>query len=132
MSASPDFPTLTPDQFPILPWGWTPISPETLAGIRECGFNLAGFINPPDLDLVQQAGLKAIVFDPQVLMTGEAVSLSDQEIQKRVQALVSQVRGHPALFGYYLRDEPNVKDFPALARWLKAFRAADPSSLPYV
>ena len=60
---------LTPEQFPILPWGWTPTSPEVPAspevfeGIRECGFNLAGFVNPQDLDQVHRAGLKAIVYD---------------------------------------------------------------------
>lgn len=125
-------PLLTPEQFPILPWGWTPASPDVFAGIRECGFNLAGFVNPQDLDQVDRAGLKAIVFDHAAHVTDEAAELGAEEIAQQVQALVSRVKGHPALFGYYLRDEPGVKAYPGLARWSRAFRRADPDALPYI
>jgi hypothetical protein len=123
---------LTPEQFPILPWGWTPASLEVLEGIRECGFNLAGFVNPQDLDQVQRADLKAIVYDHATHVIDEAAEYDDKEIAQRVQALVSRVKGHPALFGYYLRDEPSAKAYPGLARWSQAFRQADPNALPYI
>jgi hypothetical protein len=123
---------LTAEQFPILPWGWTPASPEVFTGIRECGFNLAGFVNPQDLDQVQQAGLKAIVYDHATHVTDEAAEFSDEVITQRVQTLVSSVKGHPGLFGYYLRDEPGVKAYPGLARWSRAYRQADTDALPYI
>lgn len=123
---------LTAAQFPILPWGWTPASAEALRGIKECGFNLAGFVNAQDLDLAGQAGLRAIVFDPSTHVTDEAAELDDAEVARRVQALTARVKGHPALFGYYLRDEPGVKAYPGLGRWSRAFRQADPQALPYI
>lgn len=123
---------LTPEQFPILPWGWTPASPDVYEGIRECGFNLAGFVNPQDLDQVHQAGLKAIVYDHAAHVTDEAAEYHDEVITQRVRALVSRVKGHPGLFGYYLRDEPGAKAYPGLARWSRAYRQADADALPYI
>ncbi len=123
---------LTPEQFPILPWGWTPASPDVLQRIKACGFNLAGFVSPGDLDQVHRAGLKAIVYEDTAHVSDEAAEASEDEIAQRVQALVSQVKGHPALFGYYLRDEPGVKAFPGLARWSQMYRKADPDALPYI
>ena len=52
---------LLPEDFAVLPWGWTPGNRETLETIRECGFNLAGFVAPAQLDTVAAAGLKGIV-----------------------------------------------------------------------
>jgi hypothetical protein len=38
----------------------------------------------------------------------------------------------PACWGYMLRDEPNVKDFPALRKMVDEVRAAHPGKLAYV
>ncbi len=40
-----------PRQFPILAWGGSPSDPEILSGMREAGFNIAGFCRPEDLGL---------------------------------------------------------------------------------
>ena len=82
---------LTPEQFAVLPWGWTPGDAEVLTGIRECGFNLAGFVNPEHLDLVAEAGLKALVSDSGCHADDAACALSATEIASRVQAAVGKV-----------------------------------------
>ena len=38
----------------------------------------------------------------------------------------------PACWGYHLRDEPNAKDFPSLARRVAAMRKAHPGRLTYI
>ncbi len=121
-----------PEDFALLPWGWTPPTPHALAGIKECGFNLAGFISAGNLDKVAQVGLKAIVFSDDLHVTDVHAELEDAEIEARVQSLVSQVKDHPAKFGYYLRDEPGVSIFPGLARWAAALKKADPGARPYL
>jgi hypothetical protein len=125
-------PLVSPRDFVILPWSWVPAEPEILEGIRECGFNLAGFVKPDGLDAVHQAGLQCIVSDPQCHAYGDNLGLDDAEIERRVQALTMQCANHPATFGYYLRDEPPSTDYPNLARWLRAFQKADPDALPYI
>jgi hypothetical protein len=124
--------TLTPEEFAILPWGWTPPDPAALEGIRQCGFNLAGFVSPDGLDLAAEAGLKAIVSDESTHVTDAAAGWNEAEISQRVQALVKRVKGHPALYGYYLRDEPAAGIYPGLARWAAAFHAADPGAAAYI
>ncbi|MCG3150151.1 MAG: hypothetical protein PCFJNLEI_03629 [Verrucomicrobiae bacterium] len=99
---------LRPEEFVVLPWGQpprdlTPPDPTVVADLRECGFNLAGFIAPGDLDFFHAAGLPGIV-------KGD---WTDK---------------HPAAFGVYLRDEPGAQNFPDLARQV----AARPHALCYI
>lgn len=121
-----------PEDFAILPWSWTPGDLAQLEGIRDCGFNLAGFVTPESLDLVEQAGLKAVVSDGPTHVGDAEAALDDAEIAKRVQALVDRVGSHPAVFGYYLRDEPSATVFPGLGRWAAAYGAAHPAATPYI
>lgn len=123
---------LDPEQFAILPWGWTPGERGVLEDIKACGFNLAGFVAPDRLDAVAAAGLKAIVSDPSTSVSDEAAGLNEPEIANRVKSLTARVGSHPAVFGYYLRDEPKAALFPGLAKWSAAFREAAPKAKPYI
>lgn len=124
--------TVAPEDSVILPWGWTPGDLQQLEWIRECGFNLAGFVAPDDLDLVQQAGLRAFVSDPSTHVGDAEAGLDDEEIARRVGELVDRVGDHPATFGYYLRDEPSSVIYPGLGRWKAAYKAANPEQLAYI
>lgn len=123
---------LKPEEFAVLPWGWTPGEPQVLETIRACGFNLAGFVAPEHLDAVAAAGLQGIVSDPETHVSDTVAQLEDAEIERRVNALVARVGGHSALFGYYLRDEPGGSAYPGLGKWKAAFQKADPKRLAYI
>ena len=123
---------LSANEFPILPWGCTPGDRKSLESISECGFNLAGFVKPQALDAVAEAGLKAFVIDETTHVSDEAANFNPQQIEKLVKALVARTKGHKAVFGYYLRDEPGASAFAGLGRWAKAFRKAHAGSLPYI
>lgn len=124
--------SIPPDQFTILPWGGTPGDPAVLETIRDCGFNLAGFVAPEALDAVQAAGLKALVVEGSCHVGDAEANLDDAEITRRVEALVAKVKGHPAVYGYYLRDEPSTRPFAGLGKWAAAFEKAHPGALPYI
>lgn len=124
--------TVPPDQFTILPWGTTPGDPAVLETIRDCGFNVAGFVAPDSLDAVQAAGLKALVIEGSCHVGDAEANLDDAEIARRVEALVARVKDHPAVYGYYLRDEPSARPFPGLGKWAAAFERAHPRCLPYI
>jgi len=127
-----NLPQVSPKDFVILAWSWVPADQGILDGIRDCGFNVAGFVKPEGLDAVHQAGLQCIVFDPQCHVKGKNLKLDNAEIERRVRALTDRCADHPATFGYYLRDEPPSIDYPDLERWSKAFLKADPDALPYI
>ncbi|HOA72798.1 MAG TPA: hypothetical protein PL151_17430 [Phycisphaerae bacterium] len=120
---------VAPEDFAILPWSWIPNDAEMLKGIYECGFNLAGFVPVDALDAVQAAGLKAIVSG---LHVNDGPAEDPVAVEKKVSALVERVGKHPAIYGYYLRDEPNAALFPALAVYVDALRKADPAARPYI
>lgn len=127
-----EFKRVAPEDFAILPWGGTKPDPAVLREIAECGFNLAGFVPPEGLDAVQAAGLKCIVSGHNTHVGDAEAKLDEGEIAKRVEPLVKQVGKHPALFGYYLRDEPTAHAFGGLANWVAAYRKVDPDARCYI
>src|SRR5438552_2490977 len=89
------------DFFPILPWdplhGWdgqaTDWQTNGLESIAECHFNFAGFVLPKDLPKCRRLGLSAILFPSDKTVRPsqyqrEWKSLSDREIERRIQALI--------------------------------------------
>ncbi len=124
---------LTPEQFAILPWGQTPGDPDVLQTIYDCGFNLAGFVEPQDLNLVQQAGLKCIVIDKdQHPCEPQFDQMSETQIRAHVAALVKRVGQSAAVFGYYVLDEPSARLFDQLQIWVDAYRNLAPGTMPYI
>lgn len=128
----PEVKTLAPEDFLIMPWGWTPGDAQALKDIKDCGFNMAGFVAPEHVKLVQKAGLKCFVDDPTVSPFVTDENMTDAEIEKRVNAMTAKFKDNPAVYGYYVKDEPIALQFANLTRWSKAIRKADPNATPYI
>jgi hypothetical protein len=118
--------------FPIMPWNSPPIQPGVLKQIHECGFTLAGFVSPSALDQCQAEGLKAIVSDARTSSYDWAGAVDAAKARSGVSNLVHEVSNHPAVFGYYLRDEPNAAWFPNLEKVASAVREYAPGKWPYI
>jgi Beta-galactosidase len=105
---------------PILAWSGPPAAETSIDRYRElaeAGFthNFSGFSNIDSmqkaLDVAQAAGIKQFISIPELLGDPEKVA--------------GRFKDHPALAGYYLRDEPSVADFPGLAKWARRIQAVD-------
>jgi len=131
-SAAQEPPMLSAEQFTILPWSVMPGDAEVLASVRECGFNLAGFVAPEALDAVQAAGLRGLVMTGPTHVGDAEAALPEAEVARRVRALVDRTAAHPATYGYYLRDEPSAAAFAGLGRWAAAYAQAAPGKLAYI
>ena len=134
-----------PEFFPILPWdpneGWqkpfAPVKPDGLESIAECNFNMAGFVFPKDLPRCEKLGLGAVILPSEPAFTSFAYTcqwaeLSDAEIDRRVKAMVEAAGASPAIAGYFITDEPNVKLFPALGKAVAAVKRYAPGKLAYI
>jgi len=80
------------------------------------------------LDMAQAAGIQAVIIDPRIYreLPHEA------NWEATVQAVVHDYANHPALYGYYLTDEPHLRHFDALAQLTRAFETCDPDHVPYI
>lgn len=123
---------VAPEDFAILAWSRMPNDVNVLRDVYECGFNLAGMVDPEALDAVAAAGLKTLVSHPAMHVDDRRADRDETAVAQDVQAAVEQVGQHPALFGYYLRDEPSARMFPALGRYAAALRQTAPYAAAYI
>jgi hypothetical protein len=134
-----------PDFFPILPWdpyhGWDkPGRNHPLNGlesIAQCNFNMAGFVLPRDLRQCEKLRLGALLLPTDAGCTNfsffrEWENLSDAQVDERVRWLVRSGRHSPAVVGYFLTDEPGVREFAGLARAVAAVKRYAPGKLAYI
>jgi hypothetical protein len=116
---------------PVMILDSVPAEPAALEQIRACGVNIAGIARPEQLDAVHEAGLRAIVSDPR-LTTHDWSRASDETLRPDLQRLVREVNHHPAVFGYYLAENPPAQWFSGLGRMHALLRDMAPGKLPYV
>jgi hypothetical protein len=117
--------------FPIMAWDHVPNDSAVIKKIRECGFTVAGFAPPAALDACHAEGLKAVVYDARSA-NYDWTAVDAAAAKKNVTELIAEVRNHPAVFGYYLRDEPSASFFPGLATVSAIVREQHPGAWPYV
>lgn len=94
----------------------------------EGGFNVVWCRDEKELDIAQRYGLRGQLHDG--LLT--PASLDDPGRREQLDALIARVSKHPALYSYYIIDEPNASQFPALGRLVAYLRARDPAHLAYI
>lgn len=123
---------VAPEDFLIMPWGWTPGNDQALKDIKDCGFNIAGFVAPEFVKQVEKAGLKCIVDDPRMSSVVTDGKMTDAEIAKRADEAITKFKGNPTVYGYYVMDEPTAPLFPNLKRWADAIHKADPNAHAYI
>lgn len=123
---------LKPSEFTVLPWGGTSGDQSVYDTIRDCGFNLAGFVTVEELDKVAKAGLECLVRDSSIHASDAATQLDQAEIDKRIADVVERIGNNPVVYGFYLRDEPNAAVFPGLGKWAAAVNKAAPGKLAYI
>lgn len=120
-----------PAFFPVMAWDNAPNDVAVFKKMRECGFTVAGFVPPAALGNCHEAGLKAIVSDPRV-GNYDWEHVDAKIARDRVSALIGEVRNHPAVFGYYLRDEPKASFFPGLTTVSNVVKEKHPGAWPYI
>jgi len=117
--------------FPIMPWSGTTGTAEDLSRMAECYMSICGFCRADQLDAVAAAGLVGIVQDPRLNYDwGGTIDVT--QMREKIRSLVSEVGDHPALFGYYLRDEPSAEMFDNLALVADELRKEDPEAAAYI
>jgi len=120
--------------FPISFWVSPPLDLERYREVAEAGFTVIPIWEPTEerlrtgLDLAAEVGIQAMVVDPRIHR-----DLPDEPgWETVVQTVVDAYADHPALYGYFLTDEPHLKHFANLGKLTRAFLERDPARVPYI
>ncbi len=126
------------EPFPIGFWYGPPPAAntmETWRRVAEAHFNLVGPCsgysltdNQKMLQLCAQVKLKALVVDHRV----RPEMVAGKEWRKIVRHVVDDYQKYPALYGYFLHDEPSSRWFPVLGELHAEFQQCDPGHIPYI
>ncbi|NLG48597.1 MAG: hypothetical protein GX552_00635 [Chloroflexi bacterium] len=113
--------------FPISYWVGPPTDLSRYRELADCGVTVAA--GPPEaLDLVQEVGMRMVVIDQRI----HRDLPQEPDWGETVQAVAYDYAMHPALYGYYVTDEPHYRHFEALGQIVRAFQAHDPDHVPFI
>ena len=126
-AAVSDADSLTVPKMPLLAWFSIPeayTDSNRFGELAETGINQSlTFYSSADaamkaLDMAEKANVKVIVACP--------------ELETETEKTVRRFMNHPALAGYYLRDEPDVSLFQKLSAWVRKIEAVDSTHYCYI
>ncbi|MCL4401717.1 MAG: hypothetical protein M1436_03500, partial [Acidobacteria bacterium] len=120
---------VTAGEFPVMAWNPSPSDPQQLQWMRQAGLNVSGFCRVEDLDKVAAAGLTCLVDDKRANGYDWKQLPAPETLRRNVQSLVRDVEGKPAVFGFYLQDEPNAALMPGLGQVAALVRKAAPGKI---
>jgi hypothetical protein len=108
-------------------WAGPAMTDATAQQMADGGWNLV-WCTEPELDTARRHGLRAQLHDGLI----SPASLDDPAQRAKLDALIARVRTHPALYSYFLTDEPNATNFPGLGKLVAYLRERDPAHLAYI
>lgn len=114
-------------QIPIVAWYGIRANEATVERfkeLKEAGFTI-NFSEYSSLEEVEKA-LDA------AHKVGVQLIIACPELRKEPEKTVRKFMEHPAVAGYFLRDEPVVTDFAALGDWAKRIQAVDNRKFCYL
>jgi hypothetical protein len=125
-------PEISPRDFALMAWDSSPSDPQQLDRMRQAGLNISGFCSPGELEKVQAAKMACFVADGRANGYDWTALPDRKELQEKIDALVAEVRNHPAALGFLLYDEPKAGSMPGLGVVAAMLRQALPGSWPYI
>lgn len=108
-------------------WAGPKLTDAVARQLADGGWNVV-WSSEEDLDVAARHGLRAQLQHPLL----NPKSLDDPQRRAQLDALVDRVKNHPALYSYFLRDEPSAQDFPGLGKLVAYLRERDPAHLAYI
>lgn len=113
---------------------------EQYKWIAEAGFTIAappqGTATPDHilrmLDVAEQVGIKQLVWDEKVNTILLNTALSDDDAMAQARRAMVNYSDHPAFYGNMITDEPQMKEYEALAVGEKRYKAIFPDKMYYL
>ena len=106
-----------------------PMTGESAKQMADGGWNLV-WCSENDLDLVHRHGLRANL----IVGSGELSyqNAGSPDVMERLDDLIERVKDHPALYSYWIVDEPNASVFPDIGKLVARIRERDPKHFAWI
>lgn len=108
-------------------WAGPSMTDATAIQMKEGGWNLV-WCTEKELDTAKRHGLRAQLQDPLI----SPANLDDPAQRPKLDALIDRVRTHPALYSYFITDEPCATNFASLGKLVRYLGERDPAHLAYI
>ncbi len=108
-------------------WAGPTLTDAVAKQMADGGFNLV-WCGEQQLDIAQKHGLRAQLQDGLLA----PAALDDPAQRIKLEALIDRVRRHPALYSYFITDEPSTAAFAGLGKLVAFLRERDPAHLAYI
>lgn len=113
---------------PIVTYFAGPAMSESVAKqMADGGFNVV-WCGEKDLNLLQKHGLRGMMHDGLL----SPATMDSPEKVKQLDGLIDRIKNHPAMYSYYIIDEPSAAAFAGLGKLTAHIRQRDPAHLPYI
>ena len=101
------------------------LNDTTAAQLAAGGWNLGWADTVDQLDIYHRHGMRG-------MLSIGVPDLDDPAVAAALDEKIAQVREHPALYAYYLMDEPGAAAFPKLGKVVAYLRERDPAHVAYI
>ncbi len=108
-------------------WAGPAMTDAAAQQMVDGGFNLV-WCTEEQLDVVARHGLRGQLTNSLL----SPATLDDPAKRAQLDALVDRVKKHPAMYSYYIKDEPSADEFPALGKIVAYLRERDPAHMAYI
>jgi hypothetical protein len=109
-------------------WAGPSLTDAVAEQMVEGGFNLVWCGSEKELDAAHRHGLRGLLTNRLLV----PASLDDPKRGEQLDTLIARVSKHPALYAYYIIDEPSASQFPSLGKLVGYLRRRDPLHLAYI
>jgi len=116
--------------FPLMAWDYAS-DEATLQSMHDCGINVIAFARTNMLEACARHGIGAIVYDDSVVGGRDGIFDGDHA-RTNLPALIARVNNLPAVYGYHIKDEPDPREFPELAKAVAVVKQLAPGKWPYI
>ncbi len=108
-------------------WAGPAMTDAVATQMAKGGFNLV-WCGEKDLDLVHRHGLRAQLTDGLL----SPATLDNPAQREKLDALIDRVAKHPAMYCYFITDEPSAAAFASLGKLVAHLRHRDPAHMAYI
>jgi hypothetical protein len=108
-------------------WAGPPLTDAVARQMAEGGWNLA-WCTEKELDIARRHRLRVLLTDELLV----PATLENPAQRARLDALIARFRHHPALYSYFLTDEPSTAAFAGLGKLVAYLNQRDPAHLAYI